>query len=81
MAEYSSQFLVVEVCTDDLPEVAAVAGVVSIPTIQMYFQGQLLDTIVGCVARNVLASSVAKVLEDTTSDEEDVDLYGDDKEL
>jgi thioredoxin 1 len=76
MTEYSSQFLVVEVCTDDLPEVAAVAGVVSIPTIQMYFQGQLLDTIVGCVARNVLASSVAKVLEDTMS-QDDVDLYGD----
>lgn len=80
MTEYSSQFLVVEVCTDDLPEVAAVAGVVSIPTIQMYYQGQLLDTIVGCVARNVLASSVAKVLEDTTS-QGDVDVYGDDKEL
>ena len=42
----------------------------------MYFQGQLLDTIVGCVARNVLASSVAKVLEDTMS-QDDVDLYGD----
>jgi thioredoxin 1 len=53
MTEYANQLDLVEVCTDDLPEVAAVAGVVSIPTIQMYYQGQLLDTIVGCVARNV----------------------------
>ena len=70
MTEYASQLDLVEVCTDDLPEVAAVAGVVSIPTIQMYYQGQLLDTIVGCVARNVLASSMAKVLEDTLDPEE-----------
>jgi len=55
---------VVEVCTDDLPEVASDSGVVSIPTIQMYTQGQLVDTIVGCVAKNVLASAVDKVLEE-----------------
>ena len=65
MNQYKNDIDVVEVCTDDLPEIAAVAGVVSIPTIQLYFQGQILDTIVGCVARNVLASSVEKVLEDT----------------
>jgi len=62
--EYSDQMDVVEVCTDDLPEVSADSGVVSIPTIQMYFQGQLVDTIVGCVAKNVLASAVDKVLEE-----------------
>jgi len=77
MTEYASQLDLVEVCTDDLPEVAAVAGVVSIPTIQMYYQGQLLDTIVGCVARNVLASSMAKVLEDTL----DPDELDDDNEV
>lgn len=55
---------VVEVCTDDLPDVAEQAGVVSIPTIQIYYQGELLDTIVGCVAKNVLASAVNKLLDD-----------------
>eukprot|EP00568_Trieres_chinensis_P005720 CAMPEP_0183293290 /NCGR_PEP_ID=MMETSP0160_2-20130417/2028_1 /TAXON_ID=2839 ORGANISM="Odontella Sinensis, Strain Grunow 1884" /NCGR_SAMPLE_ID=MMETSP0160_2 /ASSEMBLY_ACC=CAM_ASM_000250 /LENGTH=211 /DNA_ID=CAMNT_0025454377 /DNA_START=329 /DNA_END=961 /DNA_ORIENTATION=- len=39
-----------EVCTDDLPDVASRAGVVSIPTIQIYFRGELMDTVVGCVA-------------------------------
>lgn len=64
MKEYVGQLDVVEVCTDDLPDIAADAGVVSIPTIQLYYQGQIADTIVGCVARNVLASSVNKVIED-----------------
>lgn len=55
---------VVEICTDDLPEVAEAAGVVSIPTMQIYYRGELLDTIVGCVAKNVLMSAINKILED-----------------
>jgi thioredoxin 1 len=54
---------VVEVCTDDLPDIAEQASVTSIPTIQIYHQGDLLDTIVGCVAKNVLGNAVNKVLE------------------
>eukprot|EP00545_Synedropsis_sp_CCMP1620_P014803 CAMPEP_0119012412 /NCGR_PEP_ID=MMETSP1176-20130426/6714_1 /TAXON_ID=265551 /ORGANISM="Synedropsis recta cf, Strain CCMP1620" /LENGTH=126 /DNA_ID=CAMNT_0006965367 /DNA_START=415 /DNA_END=795 /DNA_ORIENTATION=+ len=69
LKEYVGQLDVVEVCSDDLPDVAADAGVESIPTIQLYYQGQLMDTIVGCVAKNVLSSSVSKVLEDTTESE------------
>ena len=64
MKEFSSRLDLVEVCTDDLPEVAADANVVSIPTIQLYSEGEVLDTIVGCVAKSVLSSSVEKVLED-----------------
>jgi thioredoxin 1 len=62
--EFSGELECVEVCTDDLPEVAADSGVVSIPTIQLYSAGNVVDTIVGCVAKTVLASSVEKVLED-----------------
>lgn len=64
MRQFANKIDVVEVCTDDLPDVAADAGVVSIPTIQIYYGGEIQDTIVGCVARNVLASAVLKVLED-----------------
>lgn len=67
MKQFAGQIEVVEVCTDDLPEVASDAGVVSIPTIQMYAKDELLDTIVGCVAKSVLATSVEKVLEETLS--------------
>ena len=65
--EYANQMQTVEVCTDDLPAIASDANVVSIPTIQIYHQGQVLDTIVGCVAKSVLATAVEKVLEDVTA--------------
>ena len=64
MKQYQNKLTVVEVSTDDLPEVASVAGVLSIPTIQLYHGGKVMDTIVRCVAKNVLARSVDKVLED-----------------
>jgi len=64
MKQYQDKIEVVEISTDDLPEVASKAGVLSIPTILMYHRGEVMDTIVGCVAKNVLARSVDKVLED-----------------
>mmetsp|Transcript_31658 Transcript_31658/g.57294 ORF Transcript_31658/g.57294 Transcript_31658/m.57294 type:complete len:216 (-) Transcript_31658:137-784(-) len=64
MKQYQSKIEVVEISTDDLPEVASKAGVLSIPTILIYHRGEVMDTIVGCVAKNVLARAVAKVLED-----------------
>lgn len=64
MKQFVGEIDTVEVCTDDLPEVAAESHVVSIPTIQMYCKGELMDTIVGCVAKSVLSSVVDKVLED-----------------
>ena len=67
MKQFSGQIEVIEVCTDDLAEVASDAGVISIPTIQFYFGGELLDTIVGCVAKSVLANAVDKVLEEIQS--------------
>lgn len=65
MKQYIGQIDVVEICTDDLPEVASDAGVLSIPTIHLLYRGELMDTIIGCVAKGVLASAVEKVLEDT----------------
>lgn len=64
MKQYAGEIDVVEVCTDDLAEIAERAGIVSIPTIQFYFAGRNLETIVGCVAKSVLANAVEKVLED-----------------
>eukprot|EP00532_Pseudo-nitzschia_australis_P009819 CAMPEP_0168229238 /NCGR_PEP_ID=MMETSP0140_2-20121125/15160_1 /TAXON_ID=44445 /ORGANISM="Pseudo-nitzschia australis, Strain 10249 10 AB" /LENGTH=225 /DNA_ID=CAMNT_0008161019 /DNA_START=74 /DNA_END=751 /DNA_ORIENTATION=- len=66
MKQFSGELDVVEVCTDDLAEVAEDAGVLSIPTIQFYFDGAALEThsIVGCVAKSVLSNAVEKVMED-----------------
>lgn len=81
--EYVPIIDVVEVCTDDLPDVAESAGVVSIPTIQLYYKGELLDTIVGCVAKNVLSAAVLKVLEDLgfeeVEEEDEDDLMEEDE--
>jgi thioredoxin 1 len=67
MKQFSGDIDVAEVCTDDLPEVASDAGVVSIPTIQIWYNAELKDTIIGCVAKTVLASAVDKVLEDVAA--------------
>jgi hypothetical protein len=66
MKQFSGEIDLVEICTDDLAEVAEDAGVVSIPTIQFYYGGGALEahSIVGCVAKTVLANAVEKVLED-----------------
>ena len=64
MKQYRSRIEVVQISTDDLPDVALKAGVLSIPTILIYHRGEVMDTIVGCVAKNVLARAVDKVLED-----------------
>lgn len=63
--QFAGEIDVVEVCTDDLAEIAEQADVVSIPTIQFYVQGERMDTIVGCVAKSVLANAVSKVLENS----------------
>ena len=64
VATYSDRIDIYEICTDDLPDVASDRGVVSVPTIQIYSDGEVVDTIVGCVARNVLGGAVDKVLEE-----------------
>jgi thioredoxin-like negative regulator of GroEL len=64
MKQYAGDIDVVEVCTDDLAEISEEAGITSIPTIQFYYGGESLETIVGCVAKGVLANAVEKVLED-----------------
>jgi thioredoxin 1 len=64
MKQFSSQIDVFELSTDDLPEVAERCNVQSIPTIQLYHDGKIEDTIVGCVAKNVLAASISTLLEE-----------------
>lgn len=75
LKQYAGKIEVVEVCTDDLAQVAEEAGVVSIPTIQFYYGGKALEahSIVGCVAKSVLANAVEKVLEDAAQVQNEMD--------
>lgn len=79
MKDFAGRIDVVEVCTDDFAEIAAEAGVVSIPTIQLFYGGELIDTIVGCVAKNVLSKAVTKVLEDSVGEIPVEDNEGDEE--
>jgi hypothetical protein len=49
---------------DNLPNVAIDVGIRSIPTILIYYCGEVWDTIIWWVVRNVLARAVDRVLED-----------------
>ena len=53
-----------EICTDDVVELPEMVGITSVPTIQLYYQGKLYDTIIGCVSQQVLSASIEKVLEE-----------------
>jgi thioredoxin 1 len=64
MTQYANKIHVLEISTDDLPDVAISVGVRSIPTILLYHEGIVQDIIVGCVAKNVLAHAVDKMLEE-----------------
>jgi len=63
---------VVDIDTDALPELAESTGVTSIPTIEIYYKGEVLDMIVGCVSKNVLSRAVQKILEDFNLDIDDI---------
>ncbi|GMH54240.1 hypothetical protein TrRE_jg3621 [Triparma retinervis] len=51
-----------EVVTDDVPEIPEVAGIESIPTIQLYKKGRVVDVCVGSVAESVLKNVVESTL-------------------
>jgi thioredoxin 1 len=63
--QYAEKIIPYEICTDDTPDIAASAGVVSIPTIQIYCKGKLSETIIGAVAKTVLSNAVDDLLEDS----------------
>ena len=62
--EYSPDLSTYEICTDDLSELPEMLGITSVPTIQLYYQGKLYDTIIGCVSKQVLSASIDKVMEE-----------------
>jgi thioredoxin 1 len=61
-AEYSGRLKVVKVDVDRSPGTAAKFGVLSIPTILLFRDGQVKDQVVGVLAKKALADRVNKVL-------------------
>ena len=60
--QYCGQLKVAKVNIDDNPKTAATYGVMSIPTLILFKEGKILDTIVGLVPKERLEAFIKKAL-------------------
>jgi thioredoxin 1 len=60
--QYRGQLKVAKVNIDDNPKTAATYGVMSIPTLILFKEGKILDTIVGLVPKERLEAFIKKAL-------------------
>ncbi|MBN2438087.1 MAG: thioredoxin [Deltaproteobacteria bacterium] len=60
--QYGDRIKVAKVNIDDHPKVAEPYGVMSIPTLMLFKEGKVLDTLVGLVAKERLEAFIQKAL-------------------
>jgi len=60
--QYRDQLKVAKLNIDDNPKTAATYGVMSIPTLILFKEGKILDTIVGLVPKERLEAFIKKAL-------------------
>ncbi|MCX5838550.1 MAG: thioredoxin [Deltaproteobacteria bacterium] len=60
--QYSDQLMVAKVNIDDHPKTAAKYGVMSIPTLILFKEGKVLDTLIGLVPKERLEAFIRKAL-------------------
>ncbi len=60
--EYAGQVTVGKVNVDEQPQTAAQYGIQSIPTINIFQNGQIVDQVIGAVPKNVLVAKLNEVL-------------------
>jgi len=60
--QYRDQLKVAKVNIDDHPKTAETYGVMSIPTLILFKEGKVLDTLIGLVPRERLEAFIRKVL-------------------
>ena len=61
--QYSEQMTFMKCNIDENPEIPKSYGIKSIPTLMIFKEGKLADTIVGMVARNTLEEKIKNTLE------------------
>jgi thioredoxin 1 len=61
-AEYADKIKVVKLDTDENPRVAGAAGIVSIPTLNVYQGGQVVKSIIGARPKAALLGELAEFL-------------------
>ncbi len=60
--QYRDQIRVAKINIDDNPKTAATYGVMSIPTLVLFKEGKVLDTLIGLVSKERLESFIQKAL-------------------
>ena len=60
--EFEGRIKVMKLNTDENPNVASQYGIRSIPTLMVFKGGHKVDTVVGAVPKNTLASTISKYL-------------------
>jgi thioredoxin 1 len=60
--QYRDQIKVAKVNIDDHPKTAATYGVMSIPTLLLFKEGKVLDTLIGLVPKERLEAFIRKAL-------------------
>lgn len=60
--EFDGKAKVVKVNVDEEPEIAGKYGIMSIPTLMIFKNGQVFDQIIGAVPKNVIAAKLTKAL-------------------
>ncbi len=61
--EYKDKLKVCKINVDEAPQTAAKYGVMSIPTLGIFKDGQMADTVVGAVPKNVLIEKIGPYVE------------------
>jgi len=60
--QYRDQIKVAKINIDDHPNTAAAYGVMSIPTLVLFKEGKVLDTLIGLVSKERLETFIRKAL-------------------
>ncbi len=62
--EYGEIIKVVKLNTDDNPSTAATYGIRSIPTLLIFDDGNIVDTIIGAIPKTTIVNRIQKCLKD-----------------
>uniref|UniRef100_UPI0030038BF4 thioredoxin n=1 Tax=Anunuuluaehu liula TaxID=3049639 RepID=UPI0030038BF4 len=60
--EYAGTVKVVKINTDENPSASTEYGIRSIPTLMIFIDGKIVDTVIGAVPKSTLASTLQKQL-------------------
>ncbi len=61
--EYDGKVIFTKLNTDENPKIAARFGIFSIPTVMMFYKGEIVSTFIGAMPENAVRHEIEKALE------------------